>query len=190
MIPEKFVRKYGEEVQGRVLLKAPAAPPWSVDVQRKEDKVWMQKGWPEFAKFYSLCFGHSILFEYQGNCNFKVVIFDTSATEIDYPLQLEKRTGSSEVRVFKKKQVHFGCYESCYVGDSLKRKSQKDRIAEDGKGHGGIEKPSHANDDSTQHDTHNTMKKPIKFEVDLDIPMQQHVTTGKLVARKYLQFVF
>ncbi|XP_063938173.1 B3 domain-containing transcription factor VRN1 [Daucus carota subsp. sativus] len=137
-IPEKFVRKYGGELQGGVLLKAPGAPPWSVDVQREEGK---------------------------GNCNFKVVIFDTSTTEIDYPVQFEERSGSDQLQVFKKKQVHSGCDAACYLGESLKGRLLKEKIAEalsetsisDENEHGGIEKPSHAN--GTPH----------------DIPMRQHI---------------
>ncbi|KAL1809865.1 hypothetical protein ACET3Z_026855 [Daucus carota] len=172
-IPEKFVRKYGGELQGGVLLKAPGAPPWSVDVQREEGKVWLRNGWPQFAKFYSLCFGHFIFFEYQGNCNFKVVIFDTSTTEIDYPVQFEERSGSDQLQVFKKKQVHSGCDAACYLGESLKGRLLKEKIAEalsetsisDENEHGGIEKPSHAN--GTPH----------------DIPMRQHIVKGKFTSR-------
>ncbi|KAK1363867.1 hypothetical protein POM88_039428 [Heracleum sosnowskyi] len=185
MIPGKFVRKYGEEIQGRVLLKASGGATWSVNVQRKKGEVWLRNGWPEFAKFYSLCFGHSILFEYQGNCNFRVVIFDTSATEIDYPLQLEKRSGSDEVSVSTKKQVHSG-NKACHVGYSLKRKSQEKAVevlsnmetsSSDEEDYGDIRKSSHAN--GTQPDT-SPIKKRIKLELDLDISMHQHVIRGKL----------
>lgn len=147
-----------------------------MDVQREEGKVWLRNGWPQFAKFYSLCFGHFIFFEYQGNCNFKVVIFDTSTTEIDYPVQFEERSGSDQLQVFKKKQVHSGCDAACYLGESLKGRLLKEKIAEalsetsisDENEHGGIEKPSHAN--GTPH----------------DIPMRQHIVKGKFTSRRNL----
>ncbi|XP_074352722.1 B3 domain-containing protein LOC_Os12g40080-like [Apium graveolens] len=139
IIPQKFARKYGEELQGRVLLKAPGATTWSVDVERK-------KG--------------------QGNCNFKVVIFDTSATEIDYPLKLEK-------------QVHSCCNKVCHAGDSLKRKLQKEKIAE---ASSDIETSSSDEDLSdaigTRRDA-DRMRKFIKLEADLDISMHQQVIRAK-----------
>lgn len=86
MIPENFVRKYGEELRGRVVLKAPGGAPWPVDVERKKGQVWLHNGWPEFATFYSLCFGYLLVFEYVQHSSFRVLVFEPSATEINYPL--------------------------------------------------------------------------------------------------------
>ena len=34
---------------------------------------------------YSICYGYFLVFEYQGNSNFHVLVFDKPATEIQYP---------------------------------------------------------------------------------------------------------
>ncbi|KAL8117557.1 hypothetical protein AgCh_015439 [Apium graveolens] len=86
MIPKKFVRKYGEELRGRVTLKASGGAPWPVEVERKKGEVWLHNGWPEFATLYSLCFGYLLVFEYVERSYFRVIVFDPSATEIEYPL--------------------------------------------------------------------------------------------------------
>ncbi|KAK1400988.1 hypothetical protein POM88_000593 [Heracleum sosnowskyi] len=163
MIPEKFARKYGEELGRHVQLKAPGSVAWRVDVQRKKGKIWLRKGWPEFATFYSLCFGHSIFFVYQGNCNFKVVIFDPSATEIDYPLQPEKRTrGHSGDCLMQKWQK--GKFAKASSDMEIISSSEDEESAD-------FKIPSNAN--GNRHST-SRMKKPIKLEVDLNKPMQQH----------------
>lgn len=187
MIPEKFVKKYGTELHGKVRLKAPGGAPWPVDLQRKQGKVWLRNGWPQFATFYSLCFGHSVLFKYQGNCDFEVVIFDTSATEIDYPKKLGKRTKgrlNDELRACKKKRVQSGLKENHGVGDCLMQKLQKENIA----------KASLDNETSSSEEERGDvangigcstrmMKRPIKLEVDLNNPVQQHDNIrGKLIS--------
>ncbi|XP_024023162.1 uncharacterized protein LOC21400885 [Morus notabilis] len=44
------------------------------------------QGWPEFVKYYSLGFGHFLVFRYEGNSRFHACIFDTTTVEIEYPL--------------------------------------------------------------------------------------------------------
>ncbi|GMN51178.1 hypothetical protein TIFTF001_020323 [Ficus carica] len=48
-------------------------------------KVWIDKGWPEFMDHYSLVRGQLLVFRYEENSRFNVLIFDTSAMEIGYP---------------------------------------------------------------------------------------------------------
>lgn len=106
-IPDKFVRKYGEELRGRVMLKAPGGAPWPVDVERNKGEVWLHNGWPEFATFYSLCFGYLILFKYVENSNFRVLVFDPSATETDYIISNNIRNpDENSVPGVKKRLAH------------------------------------------------------------------------------------
>ena len=48
-------------------------------------KFWLKAGWPEFAKHYALEIGDLLVFRYEGNSKFRVVIFDMTTVEIDYP---------------------------------------------------------------------------------------------------------
>ncbi|KAL6220482.1 hypothetical protein ACLB2K_008238 [Fragaria x ananassa] len=89
-IPKKFVKKYGEHLSDSVCLKIPSGCEWEVGVTRNGNKVWFEQGWQAFAKFYSLDYGVFLLFRYEGNSKFQVCIFDTSATEIAYPIRIEE----------------------------------------------------------------------------------------------------
>ncbi|KAI8542286.1 hypothetical protein RHMOL_Rhmol08G0127200 [Rhododendron molle] len=85
-MPLKFISQYGNNLGNNVFLKVPSGAVWKVELERSNGVVWMCNGWKEFAKYYSIGFGHLLVFRYDGNCNFNVLIFDTSASEIEYPV--------------------------------------------------------------------------------------------------------
>ncbi|XP_021274943.1 B3 domain-containing transcription factor VRN1-like [Herrania umbratica] len=84
-IPTKFVKKYGNAMSSPALLKVPNGEIWKVELTKADGKVWLKNGWQEFLNHYSLEYGHFLVFRYEGNCNFHVIIFDRSASEIEYP---------------------------------------------------------------------------------------------------------
>ncbi|KDP31848.1 hypothetical protein JCGZ_12309 [Jatropha curcas] len=84
-IPEKFLRKYGNGLSSPVTLKVPSGATWQVELLNCDDEVWLEKGWQEFAEYHSLQCGHLLVFKYEQPCHFYVIIFDKSATEIEYP---------------------------------------------------------------------------------------------------------
>lgn len=86
MIPKKFARKYGKNLADHVLLKAPYGTFWQVELERSNDKIWLHKGWQEFATHYSLCVWNVLVFRYEGDSLFHVTIFDKTASEIEYPV--------------------------------------------------------------------------------------------------------
>ncbi|KAL8091889.1 hypothetical protein AgCh_034235 [Apium graveolens] len=151
MIPEKFVRKYGKHLNVRVYLKAPGRAVWDVDLVRDGNNVWLQNGWPEFARFYSLCFGHFLIFKYRESSQFDVFIYDKRGTEIDYLLvravphmnhqgnlnlreftQVRKRAmiDINELKACKKARANFACREPCHIGECLMRKLQHPKITD------------------------------------------------------------
>ncbi|KAH7850921.1 hypothetical protein Vadar_004643 [Vaccinium darrowii] len=85
-IPKKFISQYGNNLGNHVFLKVPSGAEWKVELKKSDNDVWMCNGWKEFAKCYSIAFGHLLVFRYDGNCNFHVLIFDMSASEIEYPV--------------------------------------------------------------------------------------------------------
>ncbi|CAN1199597.1 G9 [Linum perenne] len=99
-IPTKFLRKYGENLQNRVILKDPAGTQWPVELTNSEGELWLDKGFPEFADFYSISHGYLVVFQLQirgddddhhdHDC-FNVVVFDPCATEIDYPCSQQQQ---------------------------------------------------------------------------------------------------
>ncbi|KAK8717524.1 hypothetical protein V6N13_044789 [Hibiscus sabdariffa] len=84
-MPRRFVRKYGNQLPTTVKLEVPSGAKWQVELTKSDNMVWMQKGWREFAEHYSLEFGSFVVFRYEGNDHFHVLIFDRTASEIEYP---------------------------------------------------------------------------------------------------------
>ncbi|XP_065870043.1 B3 domain-containing transcription factor VRN1-like isoform X1 [Euphorbia lathyris] len=86
VFPRKFVRNHGHHLSSHVMLKVPSGAKWEVDVIKSDGQIWLQKGWPEFVKYYSISYAHFLVFEYEKeNGDFNVTIFDKTATEIEYP---------------------------------------------------------------------------------------------------------
>ncbi|XP_022158239.1 B3 domain-containing transcription factor VRN1-like [Momordica charantia] len=90
-IPKKFVREYnGVLVQAllssKMCLKVADGREWNLGLAKSNGRVWFSDGWQKFAEFYSLGFGHFLVFRYESqSSSFHVVVFDISATEIEYP---------------------------------------------------------------------------------------------------------
>lgn len=86
MVPIKFADLHGNDLNDRIFLKVPSGLVWSVDLERRTNRVWLQNGWPKFANHYSIRGGYMLLFNYLGDSQFEVSIFDSSAVQIDYSL--------------------------------------------------------------------------------------------------------
>ncbi|OMO84154.1 hypothetical protein COLO4_22195 [Corchorus olitorius] len=84
-IPIDFIKKYGKGISSPALLRVPSGEVWKVELTKGDGKVWLKNGWQEFSKHYALERGQFVVFRYQGNSKFHVVILDTTATEIQYP---------------------------------------------------------------------------------------------------------
>ncbi|XP_056175461.1 B3 domain-containing transcription factor VRN1-like [Syzygium oleosum] len=66
--------------------------------------VWLCKGWRKFMEHYSIDHGHLIVFKYEGDSIFRVIIFDKSASEIDYPLSIETDLSSPKGEFLSQKE--------------------------------------------------------------------------------------
>ena len=88
-IPEKFVQKYRLDLSDMAFLTILTGRKWEVKLTRHAGGVWFQKGWSKFASSHGVAVGHLVVFKYEGNSHFHVLIFDATATEIDYPLDDE-----------------------------------------------------------------------------------------------------
>ncbi|GMP31585.1 hypothetical protein CsSME_00005738 [Camellia sinensis var. sinensis] len=84
-IPRKFMTKHGKNLANLVFLNVPSGAVWKVELMNSNEEVWLSSGWKEFTEYYSIRFGHFLVFRYDGNSNFHVLIFDMSASEIEYP---------------------------------------------------------------------------------------------------------
>ncbi|MED6219245.1 hypothetical protein PIB30_034064 [Stylosanthes scabra] len=97
-VPKKFSKKYGDDLPNPVYLKPPDGNEWKIDWTKQDGEVLFEKGWKEFAKYYSLDNGHLLWFEYNGTSEIKVHILDPSCLEIDYP------SNDNSVGISKKQQ--------------------------------------------------------------------------------------
>ncbi|KAL2604950.1 hypothetical protein AAZV13_09G095200 [Glycine max] len=85
LIPNKFTREYGVNLSNPVFLKPPDGIEWKIFWTKHDGDIWFQKGWKEFATYYSLSHKYLVLFKYQETSHLEVHIFDQSALEVDYP---------------------------------------------------------------------------------------------------------
>ncbi|CAN1264323.1 Putative B3 domain-containing protein Os03g0621600 [Linum perenne] len=83
-LPKGFAKEHGAELPNEVLLKLPNGAEWQVSVVRGRKRIWFVKGWKEFAEFYSLKPTNYLVFRLVSRSRLNVIIFDTTATEIDY----------------------------------------------------------------------------------------------------------
>ncbi|XP_048135709.1 putative B3 domain-containing protein REM15 [Rhodamnia argentea] len=95
-IPKSFLSRHGKDLSGLVLLKVAGGSTWPVELEQSDnDVVWLWRGWREFMEHYSIGHGHFIVFKYEGDSTFHVIIFDKSASEIDYPLSIQSHAAAS-----------------------------------------------------------------------------------------------
>lgn len=127
LFPEKFSRIFGKKLKDSVSLNTPSGSQWSVDLKRHKGKVWLQNGWPEFAKFYSIRFAYLLVFEYKGDSNFQVLIFEPSALEIDYPVAGSDRLNFVKSSQAKKRFLEIDDSSSSESPDDVVRPCKKTR---------------------------------------------------------------
>ncbi|OIW01860.1 hypothetical protein TanjilG_07155 [Lupinus angustifolius] len=110
MIPNNFTRRFGGVLPNPLFFKPPDGTEWKVYWIENDGKIWFQKGWKDFATYYSLDYGHLVVFEYQESSHFEVHIFDMSALEVEYPFHnqisnVESDENLNEESPLKKKRM-------------------------------------------------------------------------------------
>lgn len=84
-LPVKFVSEFGEELSPVAVLTVPSGCIWRVGLEKADQKIWFSDGWQDFAEYHSIQQGYFVVFKYEGNSRFHVLVFDLTATEIQYP---------------------------------------------------------------------------------------------------------
>ncbi|GAB2285206.1 hypothetical protein Dimus_019657 [Dionaea muscipula] len=86
-IPPEFVRNHGRDLSNWARLTVPhTGIVLEVELVKSGDQLWLRRGWDKFMKGFSIGYGYFLVFRYEGNSRFHVIIFDLSATEVEYPL--------------------------------------------------------------------------------------------------------
>ncbi|KAJ4716406.1 B3 domain-containing transcription factor VRN1-like [Melia azedarach] len=105
-IPAKFVKKFGDELSAVATLRVPNGCVWRVGLKKDGRKIWFHENWDEFVKYHSICFGYFLVFKYVKNSTFHVLIFDTTACQIDYQSnQNDKQNSAQEDEKANEKSV-------------------------------------------------------------------------------------
>ncbi|GMN57954.1 hypothetical protein TIFTF001_027058 [Ficus carica] len=115
-LPQKFVKLYGESLSNSVVLKPPFGSTWKIGLKKRKGMVWLQQGWPEFAKHFALGFGHLLFFRYKGNSQFQLSICDRSTCEIPSP-SIPAHLDERDVNESKKEETE-GDHDSVQIFDS------------------------------------------------------------------------
>jgi hypothetical protein len=85
-IPEKFVREFGDELSDVATLTVPNNGHfWQVGLEKANKEIWFHDGWQDFMESHCIHYGYFLVFRYEGNSKFHVLVFDNTATEIQYP---------------------------------------------------------------------------------------------------------
>ena len=66
-------------------LTAPYGGIWQVGLKKVDNNIWFCNGWQDFVEYHSICYGYFLVFRYEGNSSFHVLIFDKTTIEIQYP---------------------------------------------------------------------------------------------------------
>ena len=73
------------ELSTVAILTAPYGGIWQVGLKKADNNIWFCNGWQDFVEYHSICYGYFLVFRYEGNSSFHVLIFDKTATGIQYP---------------------------------------------------------------------------------------------------------
>nr|CAD1822208.1 unnamed protein product [Ananas comosus var. bracteatus] len=101
-IPPKFMKHISEETSETVILEGPDGINWSVGLEKTIDGTFLSIGWSSFIKGHDLKEHDFLVFEYDGDMHFSVLLFDTTACEKEE--QIKAKADVSEMSEVKRKR--------------------------------------------------------------------------------------
>ncbi|KAL6995592.1 hypothetical protein U1Q18_005727 [Sarracenia purpurea var. burkii] len=127
-IPKKFANNLKEKLPENVTLKGPSGAKWNVGLVTSGDTMLFEHGWKEFVDDHSLKEDDVLIFKYNGDSRFDVLIFDGRSlcereasyfvrkcghTEIDGAFRPKRSMGESSVEVMREcSHYAMGCTPS------------------------------------------------------------------------------
>ncbi|RAL48231.1 hypothetical protein DM860_005655 [Cuscuta australis] len=81
MIPEKYAKKYANELAETVKLNLTSGREWEVHIVKAKDTVWFHRGLESFIKDNSIGIHYLLLFNYAANSRFNVHVFDHTVSQ-------------------------------------------------------------------------------------------------------------
>lgn len=70
-----------EARRNTAMLEGPTGRTWYISIERNTEGVFFTDGWPRFVQDHGLKEHEFLVFRYNGNMHFSLLIFDTSACE-------------------------------------------------------------------------------------------------------------
>ncbi|KAI6706117.1 hypothetical protein NL676_009079 [Syzygium grande] len=130
-IPKRFLQRHGSDLPGSVFLKVPSSTTvWPVELEWSGGKARLGQGWQKFTDYYSIGFGQFLVFRYEPSSVFHVMIFDMSASEIEYPTDpviMDKTEPECELPLLKKEEtddISAKISEDCQPSPKIRKKSK------------------------------------------------------------------
>ncbi|XP_056163625.1 B3 domain-containing transcription factor VRN1-like isoform X1 [Syzygium oleosum] len=130
-IPKRFLQRHGRNLPDSVYLKVPSSTTvWPVELEWSDGMARLAQGWQKFTDYYSIDFGQVLVFRYEPSSVFHVVIFDTSASEIEYPtgpVIMGKSEPECELPLLKKEEtddISAKILEDCRPSPNIRKKSK------------------------------------------------------------------
>lgn len=96
-MPSSFTRRHWQGISNPVILSLPNGTKRKVYWLKDGCDVWFSNGWREFAKKLRLDVSHFVVFRYEGNSCFNVIIFGKSALEVEYPSSHDSNVEVEEI---------------------------------------------------------------------------------------------
>jgi hypothetical protein len=81
IIPEEFVKRFKGEIPGKITLETKNHCSYIIGVTKQQEKLVLTAGWGNFVETFALQMGDTIVFRYNGNSKFSVIIFDNLGCE-------------------------------------------------------------------------------------------------------------
>ncbi|ONH96648.1 hypothetical protein PRUPE_7G143300 [Prunus persica] len=95
-IPIIAVHTYRDYMADTAYFEVPDGSIWPIEWTRRDREIWLGRGWPEFAKSYSLEDGCFLVFSYAGKCShFQLRIFRKNTLEMEYNSSSDDTEGNS-----------------------------------------------------------------------------------------------
>ena len=81
-----WLRSNSAELSTVATLTAPYGGIWQVWLKKANNNISFCNGWQNFVEYHSICYSYFLVFRYEGNSSFHVLIFDKTTSEIQYLL--------------------------------------------------------------------------------------------------------
>ncbi|XP_022944492.1 B3 domain-containing transcription factor VRN1-like [Cucurbita moschata] len=78
-IPNKFAKKFADDLSDLVTLVVPNGHRWVLELKRHGRSMWFEDGWHDFVKHHCIQVGQLLVFRFEGNSVFNFYMFNLTA---------------------------------------------------------------------------------------------------------------